>query len=161
MTIPLNPSVSVASAATSKNLAPQGNSSLIKVTHASADHVEAILELIEPFVQAQLLLRRDREEILRLTRRGFVANDGNKVIGFASVEVYSKKLAEIHCLAVAEGYQKQGIGKLLVNKCIQLARDEDILELMAISASDEFLKQCGFDYSLPNQKRALFYRFED
>jgi len=27
---------------------------------------------------------------------------------------------------------------------------------MAISTSDDFLMQCGFDYSLPNQKRALF-----
>jgi len=27
---------------------------------------------------------------------------------------------------------------------------------MAISASDAFLKECGFDYSLPKQKRALF-----
>jgi hypothetical protein len=31
---------------------------------------------------------------------------------------------------------------------------------MAISASDHFLKESGFDYSLPNQKRALFYRFD-
>ena len=29
-------------------------------------------------------------------------------------------------------------------------------EPMAISASDEFLIRCGFDYSLPGQKRALF-----
>ena len=28
--------------------------------------------------------------------------------------------------------------------------------LKAISARDEFLVSCGFDYSLPGQKRALF-----
>ena len=133
---------------------------LVTIQPASSHDVEAILELIEPFVVDQLLLRRDRDEILRLTKRGFVARDGTKIVGFASVEVYSRKLAEVQCLAVAKAYQKQGVGKLLVNECIKLARDENILELMAISASDEFLKQCGFDYSLPNQKRALFYRFD-
>jgi amino-acid N-acetyltransferase len=29
---------------------------------------------------------------------------------------------------------------------------------MAISASDEFLRKLGFDYSLPEQKRALFFQ---
>ena len=134
---------------------------LIKIESARDEHVDQILELIEPFVQAELLLRRDRDEILRLSKRGFVALYAGDVVGFASVEVYSKKLAEIQCLAVRQEFQKQGIGKRLVKKCIELAEFEGILELMAISASDPFLKECGFDYSLPNQKRALFYRFGD
>jgi amino-acid N-acetyltransferase len=29
---------------------------------------------------------------------------------------------------------------------------------MAISSSDKFLQNLGFDYSLPDQKRALFYQ---
>ena len=44
--------------------------------------------------------------------------------------------------------------------CVERAKQHNILEVMAISASDEFLKQCGFDYSLPDQKRALFFRTE-
>jgi amino-acid N-acetyltransferase len=31
---------------------------------------------------------------------------------------------------------------------------------MAISASDNFLRNLGFDYSLPDQKRALFYQLK-
>lgn len=134
---------------------------LISIKSASDEHIDQILELIEPFVEAELLLHRDRDEILRLSKRGFVAMHDHDLIGFASVEVYSKKLAEIQCLAVRQEFQKQGIGKRLVRKCIELAENEGILELMAISASDPFLKECGFDYSLPNQKRALFYRFGD
>ena len=79
-----------------------------------------------------------------------------KVVGFSAVEIYSRKLSEIQCLAVADGYQGNGIGSALVKACVEHAREKGILEVMAISASDGFLRQLGFDYSLPEQKRALF-----
>ena len=77
---------------------------------------------------------------------------------FRSVEIYSRKLSEIQCLAVADGYHGRGIGSDLVNACVERARKKGVLEVMAISASDEFLRKLGFDYSLPEQKRALFYQ---
>ncbi|MGB1929312.1 MAG: GNAT family N-acetyltransferase, partial [Mariniblastus sp.] len=53
-------------------------------------------------------------------------------------------------------YRRQGLGRILVQRCVERAREEKVKELMAISASDEMFLTCGFDYSLPNQKRALF-----
>jgi amino-acid N-acetyltransferase len=41
---------------------------------------------------------------------------------------------------------------------VERAREKGIMEVMAISASEGFLRQLGFDYSLPEQKRALFYQ---
>jgi amino-acid N-acetyltransferase len=61
-------------------------------------------------------------------------------------------------LAVADGYQGRGIGSDLVRACVDRAKDKGILEVMAISASDAFLRKLGFDYSLPEQKRALFFQ---
>ena len=87
---------------------------------------------------------------------GFVAVAGDQVIGFAAIEIYSSKLAEIQCLAVLSEWQQRGIGRELVEHCVDVARREKVLEVMAISARDEFLVSCGFDYSLPGQKRALF-----
>ncbi len=112
--------------------------------------------LIQPFVQASLLLDRSVSEIEQLTERSVVAEAAGAVIGFAAVEIYSRKLAEIQCLAVADPYQSRGVGKLMVAQCIKIAADANVLELMAISSSETFLKSCGFDYSLPGQKRALF-----
>ncbi len=117
---------------------------------------DAIHQLIQPFVQASLLLDRTVKEIEQLTLRSAVAEHADQLIGFAAVEIYSKKLAEIQCLAVASPYQSQGVGKQLVQRCVQIAADQNVLELMAISSSEAFLKECGFDYSLPGQKRALF-----
>lgn len=123
---------------------------------ATNDDVPALLEMLEPFVKARKLLRRTPEEISVLTRHGFIAEADGRIVGFSAIEIYSRKLAEIQSLAVAEGFQGRGIGRRLVMQCLQRARELDVMEVLAISASDDFLRSCGFDYSLPDQKRALF-----
>ena len=113
-------------------------------------------DLIRPFVKKDLLLDRSVEEITALTAVSVAAECDGVVVGFAAVEIYSKKLAEIQCLAVDSGFQDCGVGKQLVAGCVEIAARNGVLELMAISSSAEFLQTCGFDYSLPGQKRALF-----
>jgi len=34
----------------------------------------------------------------------------------------------------------------------------NVMEILAISSSDRFFESCGFDYALPDQKRALFFQ---
>ena len=103
-----------------------------------------------------------QSELILLMANGFVAEvfeqGKSKLVGFAAVEIYSRKLGEIQCLAVDNGYQGRGIGSDLVKACVDRASEKGILEVMAISASDEFLRKLGFDYSLPEQKRALFFQ---
>lgn len=123
---------------------------------ATIDHAREIMAFLDPFVQAEQLLPRTREEIEHLTKHGFMARIDERIIGFAAVEIYSRKLAEIQCLAVADNFQDLGIGRRLVRRCLIRARELGVLELMAISASENLFKRCGFDYSLPMQKRALF-----
>ncbi len=126
------------------------------MTPASPGDLDAVMALLAPDMENNLLLKRSRQQVEDLLQTGFVAREGGQVIGFAAVEIYSSKLAEVQCLAVHSDWQQRGVGKQLVGCCIDMARRENVLELMAISASDEFLIRCGFDYSLPGQKRALF-----
>jgi amino-acid N-acetyltransferase len=128
----------------------------IVIEPAQPEHVESVHEFLQPYMDQHLLLPRSRQEILKLMTHGFVARDNGQIVGFAAVEIYSRKLAEVQCLAVDADYRRQGIGSLLVRCCVRRAAEQQVLELMAISASDEMFLSCGFDYSLPNQKRALF-----
>ena len=128
----------------------------ITVREANAADYAAVRALIEPFVQQQKVLPRTLEELHGLWPNSFVAEAQGCVVGFVVLDVYSEKLAEIRSLVVAEGHQDQGIGKLLVNACIELARERDVLEVMAISSSETFFQACGFDYTLPGEKKALF-----
>lgn len=136
-----------------------------KIRRARFDEQEAIAEFLAPFFQQKKLLQRNRSEILLLMATGFVAELNvyesaslPKIIGFASVEIYSEKMSEIQCLAVSDEHQGKGIGSALVQACLELAKQKGIVEVMAISSSDTFLIKLGFDYSLPEQKRALFYQ---
>jgi acetylornithine deacetylase len=125
---------------------------------AVAEDITAIQELMQPFVQQRKLLRRSRAELMALIPNGFVAESNDKIVGFSSVEVYSKKLGEIQGLVVEERFQGHGVGSELVRFCVQKAAEKGILEVMAISSSESFLRKLGFDYSLPDQKRALFFQ---
>ena len=116
-----------------------------------------ILDLIEPFVQQQLLIPRSAKEVSDLLEHGFVAIDSDELVGFAAIEIYSRKLAEIQCLAVSSQAHGMGIGTQLIAACLAKAKEHQVLEGMAISSSGDFLEKCGFDYSLPGHKRALFY----
>lgn len=117
-----------------------------------------VLALLQPFVERRMIIRRSRSETEALLPTGFAAVFDSRLVGFASVEIYSKKLAEIQCLGVLADHRRHGIGGHLVTACIELARQRGIMEVMAISSSDHFLQKLGFDYSLPDQKRALFFQ---
>ncbi len=126
------------------------------IREAKADDVPQIRDLVEPFVQHRILLPRTDEELHRLVIHGFVAESEDAIVGFVALEVYSRKMAELQCLAVHADFQRRGLGKALVRRCVQRACELNIHELMAITASDALFRDCGFDYSLPDQKKALF-----
>lgn len=128
----------------------------IDIREATPDDLGKLCEFVRPFVEAKYLLPRTDAELATLLKHGFVAESGGGMVGFAAIEIYSRKLAEIQCLAVAPSFQRQGIGHRLVELCVERARRENIVEVMTITASEKLFQDLGFDYSLPNQKRALF-----
>ena len=129
----------------------------IIIRGAETADLDSVFQLTLPFVESKQLLFRSKAEIKLLIPSGFSAvNQNSQIVGFAAVEIYSAKLGEILCLAVSGECQGQGVGKRLVQQCVQYANEKGVKELMAISSSEHFLKNCGFDYTLPDQKRALF-----
>lgn len=116
----------------------------------------SIAALMAPDVRQRKLLRRTLEELMELTRHGFVALREDRMVGFCAVEIYSRKMAEIQCLVVDPSCRTQGIGRELVRRSVERARELGVMEVMAISSSEDFLRGCGFDYALPDQKRAMF-----
>lgn len=137
----------------------------IDVRSATMDDLNGVQALLRPYVVARKLLKRSRAEMIGLLGNGFVAvvdkpTGEFDLVGFCAVEIYSRKLAEIQCLAVRDDYQGRGLGSRLVKMCVDRARERGVLEVMAISASESMFMNLGFDYSLPDQKRALFYQLK-
>lgn len=126
------------------------------IRQAAEADVPALAEFIKPFVQDGKLLDRTLDEIYELLPNFFVAERDGHIIGCATLEVYSRKLAELRSLAVAPEAQGMGLGKRLVAACVERAHELEILEVMAITSSDSFFQSCGFDYTMTGEKRALF-----
>lgn len=118
--------------------------------------LDDIYEFIQPFVDAGRLLPRTVDELEDLIPTGFVALIDDEVVGFVALEIYSRKLAEIRSLCVSTVHRGQGIGKALTLACVDLARRQRVFEVMAITSTDEFFRSCGFDFTLPGEKKALF-----
>ena len=121
----------------------------------------AIAVFIEPFVLEGKLLPRTTQELSDLLEHGFIAESDEQIVGFAALEVYSPKMSEIRSLAVSSQFRGRGVGRQLVEHCVQRARDRRVLEVMAITSNEDFFKQCGFDFTLPGEKKALFLQTRD
>jgi N-acetylglutamate synthase-like GNAT family acetyltransferase len=132
-----------------------------EIRPAQVADLPQLQELVDRFVQANRLLPRTADELHDLVPSGFVAIAEGHVVGFAALEIYSPKLAEIRSLAVDPDYHGRGIGRGLVSRCVQLAVSRNVLEVMAITSSDGFFKACGFDFTLPGEKKALFIQTRD
>jgi N-acetylglutamate synthase-like GNAT family acetyltransferase len=133
----------------------------IIVRPLSLADVDELSRFIEPFVREGRLLPRTQDELEDLVPNGFVAIAEGRIVGVAALEVYSKKLAELRSLAVAPEYRRMGVGRALVQKCVERATQLNVLEVMAVTSSEEFFKSCGFDFTLPGEKKALFIQTRD
>lgn len=133
----------------------------ILIRTATADDLEPLTTFLVPFVEAGKLLPRTFDELRELLPTLYVAEREGAIVGCAALEIYSRKLAEVRSLAVSSTVQGQGVGKRLVEACIDRARAANILEVMAITSADGFFMSCGFDYTLPGEKRALFRQLRD
>lgn len=134
------------------------SSTSVTIRQAEPRDVLPLDEFIKPFVEQKILLPRTIDEMGDLIKHGFLAEIDGTIVGFAALEIYSSKLGEIRSLAVLDEYQGRGIGKKLVLACIERAHERNVLEVMAITSSEAFFKTCGFDFTLPGEKKALFHQ---
>lgn len=131
------------------------------VRSAQLSDVSFLGQFVHAFVEEGKLLPRTETELEELVPHGFVAEYQGEIVGFVALEVYSAKLAEIRSLAVSQTLQGKGVGKKLVAACVARAHELNVLEVMAITSTEEFFMSCGFDFSLPGEKKALFIHTRD
>ncbi len=144
-----------------ETVAARSNDPTFNIREASREDIPQLEDLVDHFVTANRLLPRTFDELCDLIPFGFVAESNAGIVGFAALEIYSAKLAEIRSLAVHEDHQGKGIGRALVQRCVELAVRRNVLEVMAITSADGFFQACGFDFTLPGEKKALFMQTRD
>jgi amino-acid N-acetyltransferase len=116
----------------------------IKVNRARVGDASSIHRLISRFVDKGEVLPRALSEIYDGIRDYFVVRKEGRVVACAALHVTWVDLAEIRSLAVDEQEQKQRIGSLLVEACIDEAKELGIPKVFCLVRNPTFFKRHGF-----------------
>ena len=116
-----------------------------RVRRATEFDAAAIVALIDLYVPSGTLLARSLEFVASRCHEFIVAVDADdRVIGCVHLDEYSPSIAELRSLAVAPSAQGSGLGRLLVEATIELARKREYAILFAVSNDEPFFARFGF-----------------
>jgi amino-acid N-acetyltransferase len=85
-----------------------------------------------------------------------VPSGAGRLIGCCSLQIYSKRIAEVRSLAVHPDFQDRGVASSLVQCCIERAKNRGIREVFAVTSQTSFFERLGFA-TFRREKTAVFY----
>jgi amino-acid N-acetyltransferase len=117
---------------------------MVLVRKAKIRDVKEIHSLILPFASEGRLLPRSLSELYARVRDFFVAEDDGRVIGCAALKIIWDDLSEIASLAVKSEYQRKGIGRQLVEACLEEAKSLGLPRTFVLTYETAFFERLGF-----------------
>jgi len=125
------------------------------IRKAKIKDIKQVQELINSFARKDIMLPRSLNELYENLRDFWVAEEKGKVVGCSAMHISWDDLAEIKSLAVAKRYQKRGIGKELVEACLEEADGLGASKVFVLTYQPEYFKKFGFkrikNASLPHK----------
>jgi amino-acid N-acetyltransferase len=114
------------------------------IRKARIPDVKAIHKLLVDYARDGLMLPRSLSEIYEALRDFYVYEDGARVVGTVCLHICWEDLAEVRSLAVAPDQSGRGIGRSLVEECIEEARELGLKRVFALTYQEEFFRKLGF-----------------
>jgi amino-acid N-acetyltransferase len=107
--------------------------------------IKVIHTLLASFAAKGLLLPRSLSELYdHLRDYSVVVNEKGELIGVVALHICWENLAEVRSLAVREDQQKRGLGRALVQHCLDEARSLGITRVFTLTYQEDFFKKLGF-----------------
>lgn len=114
------------------------------IRHARITDARAIHQLLLIYARDGQLLGRSLADIYDTIRDFYVYEEGGEVLGVGALAICWEDLAEIRSLAVAQGQQGKGIGRQIVEACLDEARELGLKRVFALTYQPDFFKRLGF-----------------
>lgn len=114
------------------------------IRKAMVGDVPRIQELVKVFAGSGEMLPRSLAELYEGVRDFFVAESGEVVVGCCALHVNWEELAEVRTLAVEPDFQGRGIGRRLVDACLQEAGTLGVSRVYALTYRPGFFARLGF-----------------
>lgn len=116
----------------------------MKIRKAKITDLKQVHVLINDYAKREQMIPRSLNELYETLRDFVICEDSGRVCGVCALHIMWEDLAEIRSLAVDKRYQKLGIGKDLVKKCLKEARILGLRRIFALTYHPEFFKKLGF-----------------
>lgn len=115
------------------------------IRRATVADVPAMGRIINDCAEFGLMLPRSRSSLYENVREFHVAEDGEgQVVGVCGLSVVWANLAECCALAVEPSQRGKGLGRRLVDACVEEARVLGIRTIMTLTYERVFFEKLGF-----------------
>lgn len=114
------------------------------VRKAFINDIPMIHELVNIFAGKGEMLARSRSELYEDLRDFYVADLNGSVIGCCALHINWEDLAEVRSLAVYPDHQGKGIGRKLVQACLEEAKQLGIGRVYALTYRPGFFEGLEF-----------------
>ena len=115
------------------------------VRSAKISDARLIHKLLLKYASDGLMLPRSLSDIYEYIRNFYVYQDHDgSVIGTVCLHISWEDLAEVRSLAVAEQASGQGVGRLLVEQCLNEAREIGLQKVFALTYKVGFFEKLNF-----------------
>ena len=115
------------------------------VEKAKIPDVPQIHQLINHFADKDEMLPRSLSDIYENIRDYFVYRQGERMLACAALHIIWSDLAEIKSVAVAEEYQKQGVGTMLIEACLKEVESLGIPTIFCLTYQPAFFEKFGLN----------------
>lgn len=115
-----------------------------KIRKTNISDIKHIHKFVNEFAKKEEMLPRALNDLYENVRDFFVFEENGVINGTCALHVLWEDLAEIRSLAIKKEYQRFGIGKSLVKRCLRDAKDLGIKRVFALTYQPEFFKKLGF-----------------
>jgi len=116
----------------------------LKIRKAKISDLRYVQKLINDYARKEEMLPRSLNELYETVRDFVVCEEHGNICGACALHIMWEDLAEIRSLAVDRHYQKRGVGKKLVRRCLKEAGALGIKKVFALTYCPEFFKKLGF-----------------
>lgn len=103
-----------------------------------------IQKLINNYADQNKMLPRSISEIYENIRDFWVVEEDNNIAGCVAFHVIWEDLGEVKSLAVSKQCTSKGIGKQLIEKCIEDAKQLEVKKVFALTYIPKYFENFGF-----------------
>ena len=129
---------------------------MINFKKATLADIGAMQKLVQPEIDAGIILVRSDDEVATNIRSYTLVLDDDNIIGFAALHVHSPELAEIRSLIIDDAYRGQKVGSELVDTCVKEGKALGLKRVLVLTYMQQFFERLGFieipKESLPEHK---------